>query len=239
MKSAHVSPFRLDLMQLGTLPEPERAGVEQHLQSCASCRGLAEAARASREQFARHVLPRGLPQLRRKRNWIPWLALTSAMAFAALLLFVRPRPPDIGIKGAPSFAAFVRRSGLVTSVHDGDHLRAGDEVRFVVVSEELPFVLVCSVDGAGKANVYFPFAGGESGAIELRTRVELPGSIVLDDAPGPERVFALFSARPLATAAVSDALRAIGLQGDSAIRDTKVLPIIADAQSSLVIEKSH
>lgn len=239
MRSFHVSPFRLDLLQLGTLPESERAGIEQHLRSCASCRSVAEAARASREQFTRRLLPRGLPQLRRKRPWIPWLALTSAMAFAALLLFVRPRLPDLAIKGPPSFAAFVRRSGLVTSVHDDDRLRAGDEMRFAVVSEELPFVLVCSVDGAGKANIYFPFAGSESGAIDLRTKVELPGSIVLDDAPGPERVYALFSARPIGTTAVIEALRAIAVQGDSAIRATKVLPIMADGQSSILIEKSR
>jgi Putative zinc-finger len=239
MKSLHVSSFTLDLLHLDALPETDRQRVEQHLVVCPECRLAAESARASREAFARHVLPKGVPRPQRRRSWVPWLALSSALAAAALLLVVRSRPPDISIKGAPTLAAFARRAGQVTAVHDEDQLRAGDELRFVVVSERLPYLLVCSVDGAGKASIYFPFDGGESGRIDVRSRVELPGSIVLDDAPGPERVFALFSAEPMAAAQVDDVLRAIGRQGDAAIRGTKELPLTAGAQASVLFEKAH
>jgi hypothetical protein len=239
MKRVHASAFRLDLLHLGALPEADRQELEQHLDVCSDCRRAAESARTSREQFTRHVLPRGVPRLRRRTAWFPWLALTSAMAAAVLLLVIRRAPPDISIKGAPSFAAFARRAGQVTAVHDEDVLRAGDEVRFVVVSEQLPYLLVCSVDGMGKANIYFPFDGRESGKIEVRSRVELPGSIILDDAPGPERVFALFSAEPIAAVEVNDALRAIGIEGARGIRETRALPLRVGAQSSLLFEKGH
>src|SRR5262249_40617445 len=105
------------------------------------------------------------------------------------------------------------------------------------VSETLPYLLVCSVDGAGKASVYFPFGGSESGTIELRNRVELPGSVILDDAPGPERVFALFSAKPLVAADALAALRAIG-KAAATIRSTQRLSIAADAQVTMAFEKS-
>lgn len=238
MNAEHVSSFALDLLHLDALSSIERSRVEAHLAQCERCRRDAEAARASREHCVQHVVPRGFARPARRRQWLPWLAGAPVLAAAVVLLVLELRPPEIAMKGSPTLSTYVRREGQVSLLHDGATVRAGDEIRFVAVSETLPYLLVCSVDGAGKASVYYPFDGSESGAIELRNRVELPGSVILDDAPGPERVFALFSTKPLAAADATAALRAIGKDA-AAIRSTQRLSVAADAQVTLVFEKSQ
>jgi hypothetical protein len=68
--------------------------------------------------------------------------------------------------------------------------------------------------------------------------IEAPaGSIVLDDADGPERVFALFSAEPLDAREVRQALEALGRRGPEAVRRTEALPLVGTVQRSLLLEK--
>ncbi|HET9451957.1 MAG TPA: hypothetical protein VFO83_13795, partial [Aggregicoccus sp.] len=66
---------------------------------------------------------------------------------------------------------------------------------------------------------------------------ELPGSVVLDAAPGPERVFALFSDAPLAAGDVTRALEALGSGGRGAIRAQQRLPVAGTEQASFLFEK--
>ena len=56
-------------------------------------------------------------------------------------------------------------------------------------------------------------------------------------AAGPERIFALFTDRPVASTDVTHALQEIGARGDAAIRSTTRLPIAVDFQMSLLLEK--
>ncbi len=238
MNEEHVSSFALDMLYLDALSAAERARVESHLSRCDRCRNEADAARDSREFCARNIVPRGMRPARR-RSWRRWTFVgVPLLAAAIVLLVLRPRPPEFSAKGSPTFSTYLRHNGEVTRLHDGAATHEGDEIRFVAVSETLPYLLVCSIDGAGKASVYFPFDGSESGALALGSRVELPGSVILDEAPGPERVFALFSARPLPAADAVAALRAIGKDA-AAIRATQRLPVAADAQVTMVFEKSQ
>jgi hypothetical protein len=160
------------------------------------------------------------------------------VATLALLLWLRPRTevanePAIAIKGGPSLRVFARRQGRVTAVRPRTTLHAGDEIRFAVEPAGLHYLIVASVDGAGKATVYFPYGGIASQPVSGGT---LPGSIVLDDAPGPERIFALFSRQPLAAAEVTGALVELGRRGPDAIRAARQLSVAA-TQLSLVFEK--
>jgi hypothetical protein len=59
---------------------------------------------------------------------------------------------------------------------------------------------------------------------------------VLDQAQGPERVFALFSDQPLEAATVVHALRELGAQGAGAIRRQRVLDLPC-VQASVVFDK--
>jgi hypothetical protein len=159
-------------------------------------------------------------------------------AAAALLLWLRLPAPDDGIleKGGPTLRLYALHQGTVAPVRARDRLKAGDEIRFVVDTSKRSYLLVASVDGAGQATVYFPF-GGTSSAPIAAGHNELPGSIVLDAAPGPERVFAVLTLEPLSSELVLRALEQLGRRGPDAIRAARTLPV-GGTQLSVVFEKA-
>jgi len=258
----HLSPVELDSLALSLLPEEERARAQAHVDACEQCRAELAAAGAHRDEFSRAVFPRTVEPLRersRRRSlwsWLRWPSLAVpalAAAAAAGFLLVKDRNrtvepvegPGIGgehglaVKGDSLFQVFRRQpEGGPAPVLEGARVRTGDEIRFVVMPGESAFVLVVSIDGAGTASVYHPFGGTASGPVTPRQRTELPGSLVLDDSPGPERFFALFSKEPLDAAPVLEALRGIGARGANAIRSERRLELAgAAAQSTLLVEK--
>jgi hypothetical protein len=243
----HLSSLDLDALALGALSAAEAAAAQVHLERCPRCRHEHETTRALHQRFRQVVLPATRERLRPRPWWRkqPWLlAMAPAvMAAATLLLLVHARPaplvvdePALATKGAASLRLFARRGDRVFAVHDRDPLRTGDAVRFAIEPAGWRYLLIGSVDGAGKATLYFPFDGAASAAIAPDRPYELPGSIVLDDAPGPERVFALLTAAPLDGSAVKAALAALGHRGADAIRGQRRLPVAA-TQLSLVFEK--
>jgi len=231
----HLSAFALDALALGT----ETAGAREHLAACSRCRAEYDAAAELRAHFVAHVLPRGAP-VRRRRAWWPLLAIPALAAIA--LIAVRPKPAappagDLAIKGDATWQVFANRDGQTFAVHDGTRLDAGDRIRFAVVPDGARYLLVASIDGAGAVSVYYPYGGTESAPLPPDARVELPGSIVLDAAPGPERLFAVFSDAPIASAGVAEQLRSIAAGGADAIRGMHTLDVPARTQASLVFEK--
>lgn len=247
--SEHASQLTIDALAAGHLSAADAAAARAHVDGCARCRADLEAAQAACATFTRDVLPRTLGNLapRASRPWwrIALPLLVPALAAAALLVWFTSRTPtkpgedpgdDIRIKGATTFHVYAKRGERVFEVRDGSRLAPGDAVRFVASSRTARYLLVASVDGAGKASVYFPFGGSRSGEVGS-TRAELPGSIVLDRAPGPERIFAVFSSEPIEADVVTRALSALGSRGAEAIRKTRQLPVTAADQASLVFEK--
>jgi hypothetical protein len=90
-------------------------------------------------------------------------------------------------------------------VFDGDTVaEPGDEVQFTVrAAAGLEYVLVGSVDGTGRFSSFYP------DSLQGRS-VELPPSgdplappVVLDNAPGPERIVVVLSHAPLPVDAVA------------------------------------
>jgi hypothetical protein len=151
--------------------------------------------------------------------------------------------PAAGIKGTgggASFLAVARQGARVFPLPSAARLRPGDRIRFVVDPGPHRFLLVVSVDGAGGASVYHPFDGRESAPVIPHRRLEVPGSIVLDRAPGPERLFALYSDRPLTAGEVLPALQKIGAAGATVIRQQRELPPLPGvmAQASTLLEKA-
>jgi len=233
--SEHVSAFARDALGLGALPEAEAARVREHLAGCETCRGERDTDAAMHAEFRARVLPRTLPQPRR-RWWM--LVALPALAAAALVMFVLvrhgdPREPDLGIKGGPAWQVVALHGDHELRVHDFTKLAAGDRVRFVVVPNGARYVTIASVDGTGAASIYYA-------AVKLEgPRVEVPDSIVLDAAPGPERLFALFSDQPLDAAPIEAKLRALGTGGAAKIRAASALDVPARAQLTLVFEKEQ
>jgi putative zinc finger protein len=235
---AHLSALDLDALALGALPATDAARVRTHLASCSACRADDESAAALRAHFTAHVLPRMRPPVPRRRWQLAWLALPALAAAAVVVLVaLRPRHDELGIKGSAAWQVFANHDGQTFAVRDGTALSPGDRIRFVVEPDGAHYLIVASVDGSGAASIYYPYGGRESAPID-GTRVELDGSIVLDAAPGPERLFALFSDEPLAADAVRERLLAIGASGPEAIRKAHALDVAARAQTTLVFEKA-
>lgn len=236
----HTAPLLLGKLLAGKATEEEVRAAEAHAQACARCREELAEARAAGRRFTESVFPRTLPavEARRKppRSWRLVLPLALA-ATAAVALFVRrptPEPPQLQFKGEGALQVFAHRGGESFPVRDGTALRAGDRIRFGVVPGHARFVLVASVDGRGHVSIYQPSTPVASGEAPL---VTLPDSIVLDDAPGPERIFALFSDRPVEERAVTAALAALGAAGADTVRGTTHLPL-SYTQASVLFEKS-
>ena len=235
--SPHLSALTLDAFALGALDGATEASVRSHLATCDACHADHAAAAEHRAHFTQYVLPRGLPE-RRVLHWVWWLAPLLAAALIAVVAWPRTAPPDDGIviKGGASWQVFANHAGQTFAVHDGTPLGAGDRIRFVVEPAGAHYLIVGSVDGLGNPTIYYPYGAAMSTPI-AGDRIELAGSIVLDAAPGPERVFAILSDVPLAASVVERELRAVAAGGPEAIRGTHVLHLAARAQVSVVFEK--
>lgn len=250
---SHLTALDLDLLALGQCSPEHAARIEAHSQTCAEC----AARRAEHGENVRHfhttVLPRTAERLHERRQRLPrwrWLlALGAPLTVCVVLLAVGHARrstvidrlgPELGIKGSTA-RVFVRRShgntAEVTKVADGDRLSAGDALRFVLLPTGHRYLLVVSIDGAGESNVYHPFHGQTSVEVDPQGTVSVPGSIVLDKAPGPERIFFIHSDVPLQVSTVRTLLEKVGIGGARMIRDTKHLPITGTVQSTLLFEK--
>jgi hypothetical protein len=238
----HPSVRALHEHLLATSHPAKNDEIAAHVAACERCRADLRALEADHQRFEREVFPqthaamiaRATPWL--GRGWT-WPARGVLAAVAALLVLVGLRHDDR--RGAAALAVFVARGERVQALEDGrSRLRAGDRLRFVLSPAGQRFAVIAAVDGAGHARVYFPAAGDRSAPLATEAHVDIPDSIELDDAPGPARVFAVMSARPLATAAVTEALRAVARHGAAAIRATRTLPIEAATVESLLFEKS-
>jgi hypothetical protein len=144
---------------------------------------------------------------------------------------------DIRQKGGPSFRIFGTRAGRVFPVVSGAHLAPGDRIQFIADPTGFAYLTIASIDALERATVYFPRQGELDGRIEPRQVFQSTFSIALDQTLGPERIFAMFSARPIDLNCVSRALREIGRHGSVGIRASARLAISAEFQESVLIEK--
>jgi hypothetical protein len=254
----HLTSLDLDRVELGGPDSGEGTRIQSHLSVCPACatRRSEHAALVSRFRVA--VLPRTVDVVAAGRRsgarGFRLLALAVALpALAGLALVVRVgRPvappaepaPQIGVKGAAVMHVFARLGGpapqvpgAVVKVLEGSRLSAGDALRFVLDPTGLPYVLIASVDGAGQINIYYPYGGESSARVDERATVSVPHSIVLDQAPGPERLFALFSREPISARVVRQALAGTAAAGAPAIRATRQLAIGGTVQATLLFEK--
>jgi hypothetical protein len=258
----HLTSLELDELALGGDPiASRRSAAEAHLRACSDCRARQEEAQMLGQRFVHAIFPRTVESvseraLQRRRVSVVATAVVFAVAAACLVFFVRraadparenagaPRGTKVdtaediatfefAMKGDAALRIVAKTKTGLVEVRDGTVLAPGDAIRFIVEPAGLPYVLVVSIDGEGKATVYVPYDGAESMRVEGRT--ELPGSIVLGEARGVERVFAFFSRQPIRAHVVLTQLRAIGSQGRIAATTTLAVP--ADFQRSIAFDK--
>jgi hypothetical protein len=248
MKENHPSEILMARLLIGRASGDEVRQVDDHARDCLRCKTELEGARAARSRFDRQVFSRTLPRIEerfagRPRRWFVALGLvTATLGAAAVLVLVRPRPgpgtspeePAFSVKGSGALKLYGRRNGHVFPVEAATVLHPGDQLRFAVQSDGARFVLIASIDGRGQASIYVPSTpiGRDAGV-----GWGLVGdSIVLDDAPGPERVFAVFSNEVLAEEAIVPVLRQTATKGREALRSLTALPLPL-VQTSVLFEK--
>lgn len=264
LASAHLTSLDFDLLSLGHLGEAEKGPLLAHLEACPACREERKERAVLAEEFARTAMPRSLPKLRerlaapaRRRIGVWGLALPAAAGatLVALLLIHQPNQRDgvignsmigpgqesgeFGIKGGGGLLAYVRHGDKVRRAVAGTTVGAGDALRFVVETGAHKYLLIASVDGAGHASAYYPFGQWQSLPVVPRARFEVPGSVVLDTAAGPERIFALLSARPLAEDEVRPLLEDLARHGPHGIRATVDLGLPQVDTSTILLEKQE
>jgi hypothetical protein len=242
MTGDHVTTFALDALALDALAPDEVAKLHAHLAGCTTCRTDYERANDDRDHFMRHVLPKRRVSHRPTWRWLIAAPVAMAAVIAVVLWIGGTREsshavtPELAIKGGATWQVFASRGSKVFQVHDGDRLQDGDQIRFVVIPDGAHYLMIASIDGAGRASIYYPYDGRSSATIR-GPRVEVDGSIVLDDAPGAERLFAILTDEPVDSERVERLLRAVGAGGLATIRATQTLDLPAREQLSLLVEK--
>ncbi|MCB9525809.1 MAG: hypothetical protein H6702_20900 [Myxococcales bacterium] len=222
LESPNVAPGHLGRAALQRVLGGEAPGDEAaHAQGCPHCRPRLEALRATRDAFlVRHPPAAFMAALEARRpeawwrRWPTWIgAGLLAAAAAAVALSVQPVSP------APEVAAGTRlKAGVGLSFHvrgpqgvrDGEPgavLQPGDAIQLRYSTPAHRHLVVVSLDSAGAVTPFYD-QGGRSLAIEPGVGRLLEGSVLLDDALGPERVVGCFSEAPLPTADVVAAAKA-------------------------------
>jgi hypothetical protein len=219
--SETVSLHVLRRYHFGELSAEERSRVERALEEDPASRSRLERMRAEEAAFLDEVdLAREsvaiLEQLDRpERPRLAWWAsrpLQLAAAFVLLVALVPlgraflSDPPRNREKGSATLEMFVKDAAGVREGTEGMRLREGDQVQFRYRALGRRYLFVVSVDGRGVISPLYP--DSETTSIEVRPDGlhTLEGSVILDDAVGPERFLAVFSDRPLSYQAIEEAV---------------------------------
>ncbi len=217
---SHPAPFTLERFVAGDLAARDREGVTGHLGSCERCRRRVDELRADIESFGREV-PfeafaarqaarfEGASRPRRLRFALP-VGLGLAAAAAAVLFLAVPRTDD-GVTrvkgGGPTLAFTVREGDDLHPGVSGETVAEGAHLQLRYEAGRWTYVALVGLDGAGRAEVYYPADGDALAPLPAGTEGPFPFSLTLDDTPGVERFIAVFGDAPLPLAEVRAALQ--------------------------------
>jgi hypothetical protein len=215
--STCLSDYALDGL---ILDDSGSAQALAHLQICEACQRRREERVAFAQEFERVEADHFWKCVRRghqrRRRWVLGLALPSVLTVVCVMTIWLARQDGVplgtylGAKGASSMEIRCRRAGKTFAVHSQDSVQAGDELRFIPhpSSSAFRYVQVASIDGTGRYSPFYP-SDLRASSLPLPSPGDpLAGSIRLDGAPGPERLFFVYSSVPLSVALVEQAARA-------------------------------
>ncbi len=102
-----------------------------------------------------------------------------------------PLEPNVALE------MYVKDSNGYHSGKSGEVLKEGDQIQFRYDAGGHRYLIIASLDGRGLLSPLYPDTPTESIEVRSRGLHVLDGSVILDDAVGPERIFALFSDTPI------------------------------------------
>jgi len=231
----HPSRLELDRYHTGELEAAEAEALEAqlgereqaHLAEVESARQQvrpfdAAALRARARGSAAQPAPSTPAPANRPWMWVAPLLLAAAVLLAVLVprggagtgttAPSDPDVPDIRFRGG-DVQLFVADGGHLVP-WDGEALFEGDVIGFRVDATNHDHVVVVSVDGEGHASVLWPEGDALYEPLRGDGQVPLPGTLTLDDAPGPETFVAVYDTpAPDALARARHVHRQEGAQG--------------------------
>lgn len=191
--------LQLDAWRASELSPALERQLAEHVAGCARC-----GARKAELERLDAELAEQLPAMPRQRAQRPakslgrvWSALGVGLAAAAALLLWLRAPITDGerSKGAPHLGFYVKRGEAVSVGTNGQAVRAGDRLRFVVSSSRPVQLAILGRDGAGKSFVYYPDAR-RSTSVPAGRDTALHSSVELDGTAGTEQIFGVFCEEP-------------------------------------------
>ena len=205
------SRLELDRYATGELSAQERADLEARLDDRARAHldaiELAAAARRpapdwselrrrAAEAPADAAAPPPANDTRGFARWRPLIAVAVAavaLLIAAPVLLQGPeRGTGITIKAPEALSLYQREGEVLEPYEPGTALGEGDTIGFKVTHQGHRSVVVMSVDGNGTVSVFYPESGEAPEPLPKEGKIALPGSVILDGAPGPEVFVAVF-----------------------------------------------
>lgn len=204
----HPDTLTLHRLAVGELDGDHRAGVDSHLAECAACREQLSRIRQELDA-ARAAIPARAPlaayrrrEALQRRRPIPWVAAAAGWAIAACLMLAWAPWNDAGDSSGGTQSVTRTRGTMAVSVQRArgpsvDRIgpvavcRRGDRLQF---GPDLPahgYFQIINLQDDGRSQVYLPPtpAGRSEGPLDF--------SIELDDYPGTERVFFVWTAEPV------------------------------------------
>jgi len=210
-------PSRLTLDRYATdeLSTDERKSIDAFLAENATARAHLDAIEAARSEVrafdaaairARAALLKDeVPAMPEPANrpawqWIAPVLMIAALLLVGLLTTLQPEPPEYtNIRSTEDFKVYQLQDQQLHPYEGGTALGDGDILGFKVTTAGHKTVVVLSVDGNGAVSVFYPESGSEPLPLTESGVMALPGSVILDNAPGPEIFFAVFDS-PIAQA---------------------------------------
>lgn len=187
----HLSDLQLDAHRLGRADQV----VPLHLEACTECRERQAFLEAAAQQFAQDfdparlaaaTLSKAAPTVRAGRFRIPAVLLAAA---AALLLFVRLDPEGVRKKGDDRLLRVHQRGPGGPVALEGP-ISAGTKLLLELHPKGPGWVRLFSASGEGNFVALYPEPTGPAWRLEGPTWLDR--EVVVDDAPGPERLAAIW-----------------------------------------------
>jgi anti-sigma factor RsiW len=211
-----ITDLGFDEWAAGELSAEDAERFSAHVAMCDQCAGRKRALEARAQAFlvrAPELISRGTHRRGagafapraggvEVRRWLAAAGAALAMAAAVVLLLRTAADGDVRTKGGAHVGFFVKRGDAVTEGVNGQGVRAGDRVRFVVTTDRDRHLGIVSLDSRGVVSVFSP---SRVASVPVRAGVgeALEGSIELDDSPGTERIFAVFCDAPFEVRSVA------------------------------------
>jgi hypothetical protein len=249
-ESEHPSRHALTNYHAGELAGSEKDEILAHVAGCPACRRILEQlaeAKASftkghdREKFLRAVRSRSAEP---ETAW--WqvllrpvhLAATAAVMVMAVLVMSLWTPDDNGerMKGADlELGYYVMGPQGPEKAAQGHVLHPGDRIQFRLTAPAGGYVHIVGVDERGNLSVYFPRPDETPEAFPGGAGRPVPGSVILDEVLGRERIFVLVCREPIDRDKLVERLGSVP-EGPRSLMEVDRLPLRCE-QRDLVLRK--